>query len=264
MAEPEHLQIERVGPVVHVWLNRPEVRNAFNPQLIAELTAVFNSLGAEDGTRAVALGGRGKVFCAGADLTWMREMAGYTREENLADARRLADMLAALDGCACPLVGRVQRGAMGGALGLMACCDSVICTDDALFAFSEVRLGISPATIAPYVISKVGAAHARDLFLSGERFSAGRALSTGLVHRVVPVDELDAAVEEKLGELLQAGPHAAAATKALIRDVAPALTPHLREQTAQLIAELRASAEGQAGLSAFLAKRQPPWQEPDK
>ena len=256
-----HLAVNPEDSILRVWLDRPAVRNAFNAELVSELTSCFRSISAGGSIRAVVLGGRGGVFCAGADLNWMRETADYDEQENYADALRLADMLAAVHNCPCPVVCRVQKAAMGGALGLMACCDSVICTDNSVLAFSEVRLGISPATIAPYVIAKIGVSHARDLFLSGQRFSARHALNIGLVHRLTPPEQLDEAVGDKLSELLLAGPRAASATKSLLLDLAGAHTPQVREQTAQLIAALRTSEEGQEGLRAFLEKNRPAWQE---
>jgi methylglutaconyl-CoA hydratase len=263
MNQPSFLKLVSEGRVLRIWLNRPGVRNAFNPTLICELSEVFGNMKAGGDTRAVVMGGVGKVFCAGADLNWMREMAGYSTEENYADAHNLAAMLSAIDLCPVPVVGRVQRAAYGGALGLLACCDTVIATSDCTFAFSEVRLGISPATIAPYVVAKIGASGARDLFLSGERFNAQRALSMGLVHKVVEPEELDAAVEAKLGELLAAAPLAAAETKRLIGRLTSLANEETVHATAELIAKLRAAPEGQEGLGAFLEKRKPSWQEPD-
>lgn len=257
----EHLELREEAGVLRVWLNRPEVRNAFNGRLIAELAQVFTSI--PDRVRAVMLGGAGSVFCAGADLDYMKRIGAMSHEENLRDALALADMLAAVNSCPVPLVGRCQKAAFGGAIGLLACCDSVIATDDAVFAFSEVRLGISPATIAPYVLAKIGETHARDLFLSGERWDARRALAAGLVHLVAPAEELDAAVDAKLAELVQAGPQAARATKRLIREVGGEVTPEQRESTARLIADLRGSDEGREGLSAFLEKRRAGWMTPD-
>jgi methylglutaconyl-CoA hydratase len=252
------LEITAAGDITGIWLNRPEVRNAFNADVIAELTSAFRIISRRN-CRIVLLGGRGKVFCAGADLNWMRAMAAYSEEQNLADALALADMLEAVDSCPWPVVARVQRAAFGGALGLLACCDSVICGDDALFAFSEVRLGISPATISPYVVAKIGASGARDLFLSGEKFNADRALRIGLVHQVAPADRLDKAVDSKLGELLRAGPQAAMETKKLVRSLTATVDSELRHTTAALIARLRVSAEGQEGLGAFLEKTKPGW-----
>jgi len=242
---------------MRVWLARAEVRNAFNENLIAELTQVFSSIPAD--ARVAILGGRGEVFCAGADLQYMKRLGEMGREENMQDARALADMLAAVNACPVPLVGRMQKAAFGGAIGLLACCDSVICTNDSTFAFSEVRLGISPATVAPYVIAKIGESAARDLFLSGEKWDAQRALAMGLVHQVAPPEELDAAVDAKVRELLKAGQQAARATKRLIREVAGSVAAELREATARLIADLRGSDEGREGLSAFIQKRKPSW-----
>jgi len=258
MSAYETLEVLQNGAVTRIWLNRPEIRNAFNPTVIAELTAVFSAVG-QSGARAVVLGGRGKVFCAGADLNWMREMAAYSAAQNEADALALAEMLEAIDACPLPVIARVQRAAFGGANGLLACCDSVIVSEDTVFAFSEVRLGISPATIAPYVIAKIGAAGARDLFLSGEVFSAEQALRMGLVHQIVTPEDLDSAVEAKLGELLKAGPQAARETKQLIRSISGAVSSERRVQTSQLIARLRVFPEGQEGLGAFLEKRNPSW-----
>jgi len=253
------LDIATEGAVRWIWLNRPDIRNAFNPQMITELTEAFSAIDSNTDLRAIVLAGRGKVFCAGADLNWMREMAQYTQEQNLADALDLADMLAAIDNCPVPVVARVQKAAFGGALGLVACCDSVIATTNAKFAFSEVRLGISPATIAPYVFNKIGSSGARDLFLSGEVFTAAQALRHALVHTVVAESELDTAIEAKLSNLLKAGPVAARRTKQLIKVLSSKVSPDLRQQTAELIAELRTSKEGQEGLGAFLAKRDPNW-----
>jgi methylglutaconyl-CoA hydratase len=245
--------------VLYVWLNRPQVRNALNIELITELTQCFTGLASDANVRVVVLGGRGSVFCAGADLAWMQAAGGMAATENYADAQRLTSLLAALDSCPCPVLCRVQKAALGGALGVLACCDSVICSREAVFAFSEVRLGLSPATIAPYVLAKIGFSHARDLFLSGERFTAERCFTMGLVHGIVQPDELDEVVEAKVEELLLAGPSAARATKALLRSLGSRVTPEIAEQTERLIADLRVSMEGQEGLAAFLEKRPAAW-----
>lgn len=258
MQNYETLEITTANGITGIWLNRPDVRNAFNAAVIADLTSAFNSIDSKT-CRVALLGGRGKVFCAGADLHWMRDMAGFSEKQNLADALALAEMLEAVDSCTVPVLARVQRAAFGGALGLLACCDSVICELDTLFAFSEVRLGISPATISPYVINKIGASYARDLFFSGETFSAERALQAGLVHQAVPAERLDEAVDRKLGSLLKAGPQAAMATKKLVRSLTTSVNGELRRSTAALIARLRVSPEGQEGLGAFLEKRQASW-----
>jgi methylglutaconyl-CoA hydratase len=260
MPYPTCIELEQEGPVLYVWLSRPEVRNAFNPELISALTQCFSGPALDPGVRVIVLGGNGPAFCAGADLAWMRSAVLLSAEQNYADAQNLAAMLATLEACPCPVVCRVQRAAMGGALGIMACCDTVICTSDAKFAFSEVRVGISPATIAPYIVAKIGISNARDLFLSGERFTADRAFSMGLVHAIVHADELDEVVEAKVDELLMAGPAAVRATKALLSSMRPAVTAELREQTSRLIAELRIAPEGQEGLAAFMEQRPPAWQ----
>jgi methylglutaconyl-CoA hydratase len=256
----ECLELLRDGDVSEVWLNRAQVSNAINPRMIAELRHCFTALAAES-PRVVILGGNGKHFCAGADLQWMQSMSAFTPEENLADALRLADMLQAVDACPCPVVARVQGGAFGGGAGLLACCDTVIAATDARFAFSEVRLGLSPATITPYVVAKIGLSRARDLFLSGERFTADQAVSIGLVHFCIPERDLDNMIEAKVAELLMAGPKAAAATKRLLRSLAGSGGAEYRDATARLIADLRVSPEGQEGVGAFLAKRKPRWQD---
>lgn len=246
--------------ILHIWLNRPDVKNALNPQMIADLYDCIIRMPDSGSPRAVVIGGRGSVFCSGADLSYMRQMAGFSYDENLADATQLAGLFAVLNRCPCPVICRVQRGAYGGALGIMACCDTVIASEDSSFAFPEVRLGIVAATIAPYVIAKIGVSQARDLLLSGERFSAQRALDIGLVHQVVAAERLDEAVEHKLAEYMSAGPQAARTTKQLLAQLSGPASEEMKQLTARLIAEVRASAEGQAGLAAALAKQQPPWQ----
>ena len=253
----KHLEVRRRTGVLYIWLNRPDERNAFDDVLITELTQAFSRI--PDDTRVVVLGGRGDVFCAGADLEYMKRVGQMGHEENVKDALALAEMLAVVNDCPVPLIGRVQKAAYGGAIGLIACCDSVFAAEDAIFAFSEVRLGLSPATIAPYVIAKIGESAARNLFLSGEKWVAKRALSIGLVHYVVAPDVLDGAVNVKAKELLKAGPEAAKVTKRLIADVSGSIALSMRGSTAKLIAELRASEEGREGLSAFLEKRKPSW-----
>ncbi len=257
------LSVNRMGKVATVTLNRPEVRNAFNAGLIARLHEAFTALAADDGVRVVVLTGVGEVFSAGADIHWMQESVTFTREENMRDARALADMLAAIDRCPKPVVARVNGAAFGGGVGLVACADIAVAVEEARFAFSEVRLGIVPATIAPFVLRKIGPAHARALFLTGERFDAARARAIGLVHHVVPADELDAAVQRQVDVLLQGGPDALAAAKELVQEL-PGMTPgEQRDYTAAMIADRRTSPEGQEGLRAFLARRSPSWIEKD-
>ncbi len=243
-----------------VTLNRPDLHNAFNETLIAELTEVLNVLDADDAVRAVVLAGNGKSFCAGADLNWMKKMAGYGPAENLADAQALALMLRTLNGLSKPTVARVQGAAYGGGVGLTACCDIAIAAIEASFALSEARLGLIPATISPYVIEAIGARQARRYFLTGERFDAAEAYRIGLVHDIVPIAELDDRVNEVLGQLMLAGPRAQLECKALIRGVAHRpIDAAVIGGTAEHIAAVRASAEGREGVAAFLDKRAASW-----
>ena len=247
------------GPVTTVTLARPDSHNALNAALIEELTRCFEEISEDEGVRAVVLAGQGRSFCAGADVGYMRETAGFSYEENLEDARRLAMMYWTIDECPKPLVVRVQGAAMGGGAGLVAVADVAVADSEARFAFSEVRLGIAPATISPFVVRKIGASHARSLFVTGERFDAERAREIGLVHKVVPRDGLDAAVEEKVGDLLQGGPVAQATMKALLRRLETTEPMEAPGLTARVISELRTGEEGQEGLAAFLEKREPRW-----
>ena len=253
------LLIESDGAVVRVTLNRPEVRNAFNEALIAELTAWAESVTTTAGPRVAVLSGAGKMFCAGADLTWMSKMVAYTREENLRDARAMARMFEALDRLPIPLVGRIHGAALGGGAGLAAVCDIVVAAEDAMFAFTEVKLGILPAVISPFALAKIGRSAARELFLTGARFSAARAKEIGLVHAVVPAAELDAAVDGYVREFLTGGAEAIAAAKALIPEVWGKSVADAMPITAAAIAARRVSPEGQEGLRAFLDKRAPGW-----
>ena len=253
------LQIITDGPVVRVTLNRPDVRNAFNEELIAELTSWAESVRAGGAARVAVLAGAGKVFSAGADLTWMSKMVGYSRDENVRDARAMARMFAALDALPIPLIGRIHGAALGGGVGLAAVCDIVIAAEDTAFAFTEVKLGILPAVISPYAIAKIGRSAARELFLTGARFSAERAKEIGLVHLVVETTDLDRAVAKYLNDLLTSGPEAVAAAKRLIADVAERPRDSAIEHTIEAIAERRVSAEGQEGMAAFLGKRPPSW-----
>jgi methylglutaconyl-CoA hydratase len=244
------LRVERDGPVLRVAMARPERRNAFDAALIAELTEAFADVGH---ARAVVLSGDGPSFSAGADVEWMRSAGELTFDENVADARRLRAMLDAIDGCPAPVVARVQRHALGGGCGLVACSDIVVTDPAAEFAFSEVKLGIVPAVISPFALAKIGPSPARRYFVTGERFGAETALRIGLVHEVT--EDLDGAVEQVVAELLSAGPEAARAAKELARRAAPV------DETTRVIAERRTSPEGQEGLRAFLEKR--PAQAPD-
>jgi methylglutaconyl-CoA hydratase len=245
--------------VATVVLSRPDSHNALNAALIEELTRCFEEISDDDGVRVVVLAGEGRSFCAGADIGYMRETATFSYEENLEDARRLAMMYWTIDECPKPLVARVQGAAMGGGAGLVAVADVVVTDAEAWFAFSEVRLGIAPASISPFVVRKIGPSHARSLFVTGERFDAERAHEIGLVHRVVSREGLDAAVEQKVGELLQGGPVAQATIKALLRRLETTEPMEAPGLTARVISELRTGEEGQEGLAAFLEKREPGW-----
>jgi methylglutaconyl-CoA hydratase len=255
----EHLKRTGDGAVVAVTLARPDSHNALNAALIEELTRCFEEISDDERVRAVVLTGEGRSFCAGADVGYMRETASFSYEENLEDARRLAIMFWTIDECPKPVVAKVQGAAMGGGAGLVAVADVAVVDAETRFAFSEVRLGIAPATIAPLVVRKIGASHARSLFLTGERFGAERAREIGLAHEVVSRDELDAAVEEKVGELLNGGPVAQAKVKALLRRLETTEPMEAPGLTARVISELRTGEEGQEGLAAFLEKREPRW-----
>ena len=248
--------------VEYLTLSRPDVRNAFNEHMIAELTAwaADARARAERGEiRTVVLSGAGKSFCAGADVGWMSKTIAYTEEENLKDATAMSAMFAALDELPVPLIGRIHGAALGGGVGLAAVCDIVVAEELAMFGFSEVKLGILPAVISPFALAKIGRSAARELFLTGARFSAARAKEIGLVHAVVPTHELDNAVDTYIHELRSAGPGAVAAAKALIPLVAGRAPADVQPLTARAIARRRVSKEGQEGLRAFLEKRKPSW-----
>ena len=253
------LLTERDGPVFHVRLNRPDVRNAFDEEVIASLTAAAREAGSNREIRAMVLSGTGKAFCAGADLAWMTKAIAYTREENRRDAEDLARMLETLDTLPVPLIGRVHGAALGGGAGLVAVCDIAIAADDATFGFTEAKLGIIPAVISPYVLQKIGPSAARELFLTASRFNAKRARRMGLIHKIVPESDLDSAVDECVQEVLSSAPGAIAAAKALIKDVANRPSADVIGLTTTRIAEQRVSAEGQEGMRAFLQKRKPNW-----
>jgi methylglutaconyl-CoA hydratase len=255
------LDIRRPSPhVAQVWLNRPEVRNAFNDGVIAELTEAFGSLGADPALRVVVLGGHGKAFCAGADLGWMRTMAGYDWERNHADATRLAQMLWTIWSCPLPVVGRIHGDCYAGGMGLAAACDVLVAAEGVQFCLSEARLGLLPATIGPYVVRALGEQAARRYFVTAERFDAAQARRLGFVHEVVAAEALDAKVDEIVGLLAANGPAAVKACKQLVKDVAGRpLDAALRDETARRIADIRASAEGREGLRSFLDKREPAW-----
>jgi methylglutaconyl-CoA hydratase len=254
------LEITRRNGIGILMLNRPEVHNAFNETVIAELTRAVRELGAEQATRAIILTGSGPSFCAGADLNWMKKMAAYGRAENLEDAAALAEMLRTLNEAPKPTIARIHGAAYGGGVGLIACCDVAVAAAEATFALTESKLGLIPSTISPYVVEAIGARHARRYFLTAERFEAAEAYRIGLVHDIVPLAHLDDRVNELLAPLLVAGPNAQRECKALIRAVAHRpVDGKVIEDTVQRIADVRASPEGKEGVGAFLAKRDAAW-----
>jgi methylglutaconyl-CoA hydratase len=255
-----HLEIELDGPVATIWMNRPDLHNAFDQDLIAELTAACKALDDDDDVRVVILAGRGKSFSAGADLNWMKRAAENGIDDNLDDARALARMLRALAEMRKPTIARVQGAALGGGMGLAAACDIAVASTKAVFATSEVRFGIIPSAISPYVLRAIGARQAYRYFQSAERIDAARAREIGLVHEAVEPEQLDTKVQEIVAALLQGGPLSQAAAKSLIRAVNnQPINDILVEETAHRIAHLRATPEAQEGIAAFLDKRQPNW-----
>lgn len=254
-----YLEIRRDGPVEHVTLNRPDVRNAFNDEVVAELAQWAAAAATDPDLRVVVLGGAGKVFSAGADATWMARMADASREENERDALATTAMLRAVNSLPCVVIGRIHGAALGGGSGLAAVCDIVVADDRAVFGFTEVKLGILPAMISPFVLPKIGVSAARELFLTGARFDATKALAIGLVHAVVPLDQLDAVIAKYVAEVLTAAPTGVAAAKALIPQVWGRTPEDVATLTARTIAAQRGSAEGQDGLRAFLDKRDAAW-----
>lgn len=250
--------------VASVRLNRPDIHNAFDEQLIAELTQAFKEIDANDAVRLATISGNGKSFCAGGDLNWMRKMKGYSRDENIEDSRALEAMFAAAYNLTKPLIGIVHGAALGGGSGLTAVCDFVVASDDATFGFTEARIGIAPSVIGPYVIEKVGISYARAYFLSGMHFKASVAKDMALIHRVVAREQLEAAAEETIQEFLKAAPAAAQRAKALIKRIVALSSDTkgreaIRQFTIETIADLRVSDEGQEGMDALLNKRKPKW-----
>ncbi len=261
-APQEGLVVRIDGPVAHVRFQRPDVRNAFDDIVAAALVRTMDDLAARaegEGLRVIVLGGEGDVFCAGGDLNWMRRVAGYAREENLADAAAFQQAFEAVDASPLPVVGRVQGAALGGGAGLVACCDVVVATEGTRLGFPEARLGLVPGVISPFVVRKIGPSHARHLFLTGSRIDAVEALRIGLVHHVVPVGRLDTAVDAVVGELLACAPQAVAGAKDLVRRLVDADAEEAARLAREAITEARASDDGREGLSAFLAKRKPRW-----
>ncbi|MFN2461895.1 MAG: enoyl-CoA hydratase-related protein [Candidatus Velthaea sp.] len=255
------LRLVREGGVARVTLDRPDVRNAFNAELIAALRETFVALATEENVRAVVLDGAGKTFCGGADVNWMRASLDLSEDENVRDAEGLSDMYRAIDQCPKPVIGRIHGGALGGGAGLAAVCDIVVTTPETLYGFTETKLGIIPAVISPFVLAKIGLSHARALFLTGERFSAERAQRIGLVHEIAPAHGIDGRVADIVRELGTAGPRAVAAAKALVPQVRAASYDDSRTLTARAIARQRTTDEGQEGLRAFLERRAARWTE---
>ncbi len=254
------LDITRSGAVARVYLNRPALRNAFNSEVIAELTATFRDLATDNSVRAIVLGGHGKVFCAGADLHWMRAMADYSWEQNRADAQALADMLWTIYTCPQPVIGRLLGDCYAGGVGLAAVCDVLVAAEGLHFCLSEAKVGLLPGTIAPYVMRALGAQASRRYFITAERFSAAEAQRLGFVHVLSAAETLDADVHALLATLLANGPQAVKASKQLVQDLAgQPITDALRADTARRIADIRASDEGKEGVAAFLQKRDPAW-----
>ena len=252
----KHIEVVDRNGVKEVWLNRPELHNAFNAELIAEMIALFESFKGNE--RLIILSGKGSSFCAGADLNWMKSMKDYSKEENFQDSKQLARLFSTINECEVPVIGRINGHALGGGVGLVSVCDYVIAVKEAMMGFTEVRLGLIPAVISPYCISKIGESNARAWMLSGERFSADEAHRMGLVHEVVGLGELDARVHEAEKRFLAAGPEAAREAKKLIRGVMKNLKGS-EDFTCEMITERRVSAEGQEGMRALLEKDKPAW-----
>lgn len=253
------LHIDQRG-VARITLNRPELHNAFNDELINELIATLGELEKNDLVRVIVLTGVGKSFCAGADLNWMKRMKNYSFEENLADSQNLAELFTVLNQSSRPTIARMNGAALGGGAGLIACCDYVIAVDTAQVGFTEVRLGLVPAVISPFVIAKIGESQARATFMSGVRFNTHRAMSMGLIHQISSFDKIDEDLEVVINDFLQAAPNASMIAKKLVATVVRKNTiEEAREATCELIARVRSSSEGQEGMSALLEKRKASW-----
>jgi methylglutaconyl-CoA hydratase len=255
------VDIERAGGVARVWMNRPDQHNALSAELAAALIEAFRGLGHESGVRVIVLGGRGASFCAGADIGAMKASAARTFEQNLADAEALAGLFATIADCPKPVVGRIHGSVFGGGVGLTCCCDIPVAASDARFGLTEVRLGILPGIISPYVIRRIGDRHARELMLTGERFGAEVAARVGIVQHVSAPDALDAAVEERVQALLAGAPGAQKRIKAVLELYGEATWEEHRAAMPRILAETRASDEAKDGLAAFLEKRRPKWLE---
>jgi len=257
----ETISYKLADKIATITLDRPEVHNAFNEVMIAELTGIFKRISADENVRVVVLTGNGKSFSAGADLNWMKKMIDYSYEQNLDDSLKLADLFYLMYSLSKPIIARVNGAAIGGGTGLVAVCDIAIASEDAKFSLSEVKLGLVPACISPYVIRKVGEGRCREFFLTGERLTAQRALEAGLVNQVVAAEQLDKAVEEKASQLISSGPKALAMCKELLGKVPGLGFDEAKTYTADMIARMRIGDEGQEGMNAFLNKRKPKWSE---
>lgn len=255
------IRVERSDKVGRIWLDRPDVHNAFNSKMIGELREALAAFGADGSVRVVVLSGTGRSFCAGADLNWMREIIRFTYEQNLAESLELAEWLYELSTLPKPTVARVNGAAIGGGAGFLSACDIVVASTEARFGLSEVKIGLVPACIAPYVLRRTGEGRARQYFLTGERFDARRALEIGLVNIVAEPEALDGTVDELVGRLVSSGPAALAACKELLRQVPGMDVAAVKRFTAEMIAGLRIGPEGQEGMAAFLEKRKPKWSE---
>jgi len=253
------LKYEKDGMIARVTFNRPEIHNAFNSTVITEMSDLFTEIGKDDDIRVVVLTGAGKSFCAGADLNWMRGVIKQSYDENLAESNALADLFYQIYTFKRPVVGMINGAAIGGGTGFVAVCDIAIAAESAKFSFSEVKIGVVPACIGPYVIKKMGEGKARELFITGERMKAKRAFKVGLVNKVVADDRLQAEVDELIKSILTSGPEAVAMAKKLVSEVPPMTPDQFKPYTAEMIAKLRVSDEGQEGMDAFLNKRKPNW-----
>ncbi len=255
----EFIRLETQGPICTLVMNRPDLHNAFNPQLISEMTTALHALASDAQVRVVVLTGAGPSFSAGGDISWMQASQGYTNDQNLADARGLDAMFEALNSLPKPVIGRINGAALGGGVGLVACCDLAVAVEEARFGFTEVKLGLLPAVIAQYVVPKIGVSHSRALFVSGERFTSERAFEIGLIHAITSAEELDATVQSLAQRVLSGGPQAMGAAKRLVSAMWELEREAARTYAIEAIAQARTSAEGQEGLAAFLTKRRPQW-----
>lgn len=253
------IEYARAGNIVRIIFNRPEVHNAFNSLMISELDVAFEKVMKDPSIRIVVLSGRGKSFCAGADIKWLRDIVNYSFEQNLEESLQLAEVLYKIYVLPKPTIAMVNGTAIGGGTGFLSVCDISVASEEAKFGLSEVKIGLVPAAISPYVIRRIGESHTREYFLTGERISARKALEIGLVNRVVPLEKLEKTVEELIQSLLTSGPEAVASCKELIRNVPHMSFEEVKEYTARMIANLRVSKEGQEGMAAFLEKRKPEW-----